>query len=36
MKVKRQLKILEIIRENDIDTQETLVELLNREGFGVT
>lgn len=36
MKVKRQLKILEIIRENDIDTQETLVELLNKEGFGVT
>ena len=36
MKVKRQLKILEIIRENDIETQDTLVELLNREGFNVT
>ncbi len=36
MKVRRQLKILELIRENNIDTQDTLVELLNKDGFNVT
>lgn len=32
----RQLKILEIISKNDIDTQEELVERLKTEGFNVT
>jgi transcriptional regulator of arginine metabolism len=32
----RQLKILEIISKNDIDTQEELVERLKAEGFNVT
>ncbi len=32
----RQLKILEIIAKNDIDTQEELVEKLRGEGFVVT
>lgn len=36
MKVKRQSKILEIIRDNEIDTQESLAEMLNAEGFNVT
>ncbi len=36
MKVKRQLKILELIRENNIDTQDALVELLNKDGYNVT
>ena len=36
MKVKRQSKILELIRENDIETQEMLAELLNKAGFNVT
>lgn len=36
MKIKRQAKILDLIRENDIDTQEMLVEMLNNEGFDVT
>lgn len=36
MKVKRQSKILEIIRDNEIDTQEALAEKLNEAGFNVT
>ena len=36
MKVKRQSKILELIRENDIETQEMLADLLNKSGFNVT
>lgn len=36
MKVKRQSKILEIIRNNIIDTQESIVDMLNNEGFNVT
>lgn len=36
MKVKRQSKILEIIKDNDIDTQEALAEKLNASGFNVT
>ena len=36
MKVKRQSKILEIIKDNEIDKQETLAEILNLEGFNVT
>ena len=33
MKVKRQSKILELIRENDIETQEMLADLLNKAGL---
>ena len=36
MKVKRQSKILELIREYDIETQEMLADLLNKAGFNVT
>ena len=36
MKVKRQSKILELIRGNDIETQEMLADLLNKAGFNVT
>lgn len=36
MKSKRQLKILEVIRKNDIETQEELSAFLEREGFQVT
>ena len=36
MKVKRQSKILELIRENDIETQEMLADLLYKAGFNVT
>ena len=36
MEVKRQSKILELIRENDIETQEMLADLLNKAGFNVT
>ena len=36
MKVKRQSKILELTRENDIETQEMLADLLNKAGFNVT
>ncbi len=36
MKVKRQSKIIELIKSNEIDTQETLVDMLNSEGFNVT
>ncbi len=36
MKEHRQAKILEIIRRQEVDTQEELCALLNREGFQVT
>lgn len=36
MKIKRQSKILELIKNNDIDTQEKLVDALNMAGFNVT
>ncbi len=36
MKEKRHAKILELIRRQDIGTQEELCELLNREGFATT
>ncbi|MCD7922480.1 MAG: arginine repressor [Clostridiales bacterium] len=36
MKEKRHAKILEIIRRQDVDTQEELCDILNSEGFPVT
>lgn len=36
MKNARQQKILELIQENDIDTQETLISKLAESGFNVT
>ena len=36
MKVKRQSKILELIRNNDIETQEELQAYLEKAGFAVT
>lgn len=36
MKIKRQSKIVELIKDNEIETQDRLVELLNAEGFNVT
>ena len=36
MKTKRQAKMLELIKRNDIETQEELAEYLNQEGFKVT
>ncbi len=36
MKSKRQNKILEIIEKNDVETQEELVELLNKAGYSAT
>ena len=36
MKAKRHAKILEIIRNNSVNTQEELLKLLNESGFGVT
>lgn len=36
MKVRRQSRILELIRSGDINTQEALVEMLNRDGYNVT
>ena len=36
MKTKRQSRILELIRNNDIETQEELQSYLEREGFVVT
>ncbi|MBQ9519823.1 MAG: arginine repressor [Firmicutes bacterium] len=36
MKTERQSRILELIRENDIDTQEMLAEMLEKNGFHVT
>ena len=36
MKVKRQSKILELIRNNDIETQEELQAYLEKDGFAVT
>lgn len=36
MKVKRQSKVLELIRKYDIETQEELLDYLVKEGFSVT
>ena len=36
MKVSRHAKIIELIAQHDIETQEELAEYLNREGFKVT
>ena len=36
MKTKRQSKILELIRKNDIETQEELQAILEKEGFVTT
>ena len=36
MKTKRQAKMLELIKRNDIETQEELASLLNQAGFRVT
>ena len=36
MKNKRQAKIIEIIKDNDIETQEELVNMLQKSGFLVT
>ena len=36
MKTKRQTKILELIKKNDIETQEELLEFLVKDGFAVT
>ena len=36
MKTKRQNKILEIIETGEIETQEELIDALQREGFNVT
>ncbi len=36
MKSKRQIKILELIGKNDIETQEELTNFLKREGYQVT
>lgn len=36
MKTKRQSKILELIRKNDIETQEELLAFLLKDGFAVT
>ncbi len=36
MKIKRQSKILELIKENEVETQEMLADLLIKEGFNVT
>lgn len=36
MKVSRHSKIIELIRQHDIETQEELAEYLNAEGFKVT
>ena len=36
MKIKRQSKILELIREYEVETQEMLADLLVEQGFNVT
>ncbi|MBR6400094.1 MAG: arginine repressor [Firmicutes bacterium] len=36
MKTKRQSRILELIREYDIDTQEMLADMLEKDGYNVT
>ena len=36
MRFERREKILELIKTQDVDTQEKLAELLNKEGFKVT
>jgi transcriptional regulator of arginine metabolism len=36
MKVKRQIKIIELIKNREVETQEELLDLLCRSGFNVT
>ncbi len=36
MKIKRQSRIVELIQEHEIETQDKLAEMLNAEGFNVT
>lgn len=36
MKSRRQSRIIELIKNNDVETQEELAELLNKAGFAVT
>ena len=36
MKTRRQTRILELIRENDVETQTELLEMLKNDGFRVT
>ena len=36
MKKRRQAKIIELISQNDIETQEELQQLLNEHGYEVT
>ena len=36
MKIKRQTKILEMVKNNNVETQEELTALLNNAGFNVT
>ncbi len=36
MKTRRQARILELIRENDVETQSELLEMLKSDGFHVT
>ena len=36
MKSKRQMKILDIIRENEIETQSDLIKMLAKDGYDVT
>ena len=36
MKTRRQARILELFRENDVETQSELLEMLKSDGFHVT
>ena len=36
MKISRHRKIIEIINKMDVETQEELAEILNKEGYNVT
>jgi len=36
MKINRQVKIVELVNKNEIETQDELAELLNNEGYNVT
>ena len=36
MKIRRQARILELIKENDVETQSELLEMLKNDGFHVT
>ena len=35
-KIKRQQKLLEIIKQNEVETQEELIVMLNNSGYNVT